>query len=101
MNRFTTDVDTLPPLIPNFKFGTQEGVFGSDDGMTRFEGTSLVADGNGNILSVGNTESYTWRNNRLLTYRRGQDSAQLFYDAEGLKIKSLKNGQERRFAFSP
>lgn len=91
--------------IPDVKTEIAE-LFTNDEfqRLVKIEDTPVLYDKSGNIIQMtllGESVQLTYDYRNLLTSITGSSiQATFFYDAEGLRIKSIINGSERRYVWS-
>jgi RHS repeat-associated protein len=72
--------------------------FNGDNAMTKFNGTSMSYDANGNLTSDG-TNTYTWDARNHLTAISGAVTASFSYDALGRRVSKTINGTATSFLY--
>jgi YD repeat-containing protein len=85
---------TLPANVT----GGTSTVYNADNAQTKFNGTALSYDNNGNLLSDG-TNTYTWDARNHLTAISGGSTASFAYDGFGRRVKKVIGGTTTQFLY--
>jgi YD repeat-containing protein len=80
--------------LPTNVTGGASTVYNADNAQTKFNGTALSYDNNGNLLSDG-TNTYTWDARNHLTAISGGSTATFTYDGFGRRAKKVIGGRPR------
>ena len=73
-------------------------VYNADNAQTKFNGTALSYDANGNLTSDG-TNTYTWDARNHLTAISGGSTASFVYDGFGRRVKKVIGGTTTQFLY--
>jgi RHS repeat-associated protein len=85
---------TLPANVT----GGASTVYNADNAQTKFNGTALNYDANGNLTSDG-TNTYTWDARNHLTAISGGSAATFTYDGFGRRVKKVIGGTTTQFLY--
>jgi hypothetical protein len=86
---------TLPANVTG---GASSTVYNADNAQTKFNGTALNYDANGNLTSDG-TNTYTWDARNHLTAISGGSAATFTYDGFGWRVKKVIGGTTTQFLY--
>jgi RHS repeat-associated protein len=85
---------TLPANVT----GGISTVYNADNAQTKFNGTALSYDANGNLTSDG-TNTYTWDARNDLTAITGGSTASFVYDGFGRRVKKVIGSTTTQFLY--
>ncbi len=86
---------TLPANVTG---GASSTVYNADNAQTKFNGTALNYDANGNLTTDG-TNTYTWDARNHLTAISGGSAATFTYDGFGRRVKKVIGGTTTQFLY--
>jgi YD repeat-containing protein len=72
--------------------------YNANNAQTKFNGTALSCDNNGNLLSDG-TNTYTWDARNHLAAISGGSTASFTYDGFGRRVKKVIGGTTTQFLY--